>query len=166
MFLFLVHHGDAVDPDVDPRRPLSSEGRAEVERIAAQAAGLGAMPAVVWHSGKLRAKQTAEAFWRLCNALADLSATRDLQPDDPPEWMGDRLRAEARDILIVGHFPYLPRLLAWLVTGGNAGVLFPEHGIVALETQDDGKTWHERWRLENKLGSVKSEVRSPRRPPL
>jgi phosphohistidine phosphatase len=147
MFLYLVHHGDAVGPDVDPLRPLSSQGRAEVDRIAAQAAGLGAKPAVVWHSGKLRAKQTAEAFWRACNALAELSATRDLQPDDPPQWMRDRLRAEPRDILIAGHFPYLPRLLALLVSGGEAGVSFPEHGIVALETLDEGQTWQERWRL-------------------
>jgi phosphohistidine phosphatase len=148
MFLYLVHHGHAVGPDVDPRRPLSAEGRADVERVAAKAAGLGATPAVVWHSGKLRAKQTAEAFWRACNALAELSATRDLQPDDPPQWMRDRLRAEGRDILIAGHFPYLPRLLGLLVTGGEAGVLFPENGIVALETLDEGATWTERWRLE------------------
>jgi phosphohistidine phosphatase len=147
MFLYLVHHCHAVGPDVDPRRPLSLQGRAEVDRIAAQAAGLGARPAVVWHSGKLRAKQTAEAFWRACNALAELSATRDLQPDDPPQWMRDRLRAEARDILIAGHFPYLPRLLALLVTGGEAGVSFPEHGMVALETYDEGETWQEPWRL-------------------
>jgi len=147
MFLYLVHHGDAVGPDIDPRRPLSLQGRAEVDRIAAQAAALGARPAVVWHSGKLRAKQTAEAFWRACNALAELSATRDLQPDDPPQWMRDRLRAEGRDILIAGHFPYLPRLLALLVTGGEAGVSFPEHGIVALETENEGETWQERWRL-------------------
>src|SRR6185295_2309657 len=147
MFLYLVHHGDALGPDVDPRRPLSAVGRAEVERIAAEAAALGARPAVVWHSGKLRAKQTAEAFWRACNALAELSVSRDLQPDDPPQWMRDRLRAEARDILIAGHFPYLPRLLALLVTGGEAGGSFPEHGIVALETLDEGETWRERWRI-------------------
>ena len=147
MFLYLVHHGEAVGPEVDPRRPLSAAGRTEVERIAAQAAALGARPALVWHSGKLRAKQTAEAFWRACNALAELSASRDLQPDDPPQWMRDRLRAEGRDILIAGHFPYLPRLLALLVTGGEAGVLFPEHGVVALETLDEGETWQERWRI-------------------
>ena len=147
MLLFLVHHGDAVGPDVDPRRPLSAEGKAEVERLAAQAASLGARPTVVWHSGKLRAKQTAEAFWRACNALAEFSATRDLQPDDPPQWLRDRLRLETRDILIAGHFPYLPRLLALLITGGEAGVVFPPHGVVALETQDEGQTWQERWRL-------------------
>ena len=149
MKLFLVHHGDAVGPQVDPRRPLSPEGRAAVERLATEAAARGAKPAVVWHSGKLRAKQTAEAFWRACNALAEFSATRDLQPDDPPQWLRDRLRAETRDILITGHFPYLPRLLALLMTGGQPGADFPLNGVVALETEDRGETWKELWRLAN-----------------
>jgi phosphohistidine phosphatase len=140
-----VHHGDAVGPDVDSRRPLSPRGRAEVERIAVEAAKRGARPAVVWHSGKLRAKQTAEAFWRACNALAEFSATRDLQPDDPPSWIRDRLRAESRDILIAGHFPHLPRLFALLV---NRVGDFPQHGVVALATDDEGESWRELWRLE------------------
>jgi len=147
VLLYLVHHADAVAPDVDARRPLSEKGRAEVERAATKAAANGAKPAVIWHSGKLRAKQTAEAFWHVCNPLAELSATRGLQPDDPPQWMRDRLRSETRDILIAGHFPYLPRLLALLVTGGQAGTVFPEHGVVALITDDEGETWREVWRV-------------------
>jgi len=154
VFLYLVHHGDAVGPDVDARRPLSPAGVAGVEQIAAQAAANGARPQVVWHSGKLRAKQTAEAVWRACNALAQFSASRDLQPDDPPQWFRDRLRGESRDIAIAGHFPHLPRLLALLVSGGEAGTDFPPHGVVALETHDDGETWHEVWRIE----STKYEV--------
>ena len=147
MLLYLVHHADAVAPDVDARRPLSEKGRAEVERVAAKTAANGAKPSVIWHSGKLRAKQTADAFWHACNPLAELSAARGLQPDDPPQWMRDRLRGEARDILIAGHFPYLPRLLALLVTGGEAGAAFPEHGVVALITDDEGETWREVWRV-------------------
>jgi len=102
----------------------------------------------VWHSGKLRAKQTAEAYWRSCNALAEFSATRDLQPDDPPQWIRDRLRGETKDILITGHFPHLPRLLALLVTGGEAGVDFPVNGVVALVSDNEGESWREIWRLE------------------
>ena len=149
MVLYLVHHGEAVGPEVDPRRPLSEQGREHVDRLAAEAAARGARPSVVWHSGKLRARQTAEAYWRLCNALAAFSATRDLQPDDPPEWIRDSLRAETRDVLIAGHFPHLPRLLALMVsTGpGGGGRVFPQHGMVALQTDDEGKTWREIWRL-------------------
>jgi phosphohistidine phosphatase len=159
MQLTLVHHGDAVGPDVDPRRPLSLIGRADVERLAALAAARGVKPTAVWHSGKLRAKQTAEAFWRSCNALAPLSAARDLQPGDPPAWIRDRLREEALgatgeagvlsilSILIVGHFPHLPRLLTLLVTGGETETpSFPQHGLVHLQTGDQGNTWREVWR--------------------
>jgi phosphohistidine phosphatase len=154
LVLYLVHHGDAVGPDVDPRRPLSDAGRASVERLAAETAARGAKPAVVWHSGKLRARQTAEMFWRACNALAEFSATRDLQPDDPPQWMRDRLLGEPRDILIAGHFPHLPRLLGALLTGDRSRAeTFPMHGVVALSSED-GTNWTELWRLDEKDGSV------------
>jgi phosphohistidine phosphatase len=148
MRLFLVHHGDAVGPDVDPQRPLSGAGLREVTRLADEAAARGVKPAVVWHSGKLRARQTAEAFWRACNALAEFSATKDLQPEDPAEWMRDRLRGETRNILIAGHFYHLPRLLALLrpETEPRAAA-FPLHGVVALTSDDEGETWTELWRL-------------------
>jgi phosphohistidine phosphatase len=147
LHVYLVHHGDAVGPEVDPRRPLSASGREAVERLAAEAAARGVSPDVVWHSGKLRAKQTAEAFWRACNALAEFSATRDIQPDDPPTWLRDRLRGESRDILVAGHFHHLPRLLTLLI-GESVPAGFPLHGVVALESADEGETWVERWRLE------------------
>ena len=148
MQLFLVHHGDTVRPDIDPRRPLSSVGRAHVARLAAAAAARGAKPQVIWHSGKLRARQTAEAFWKACNPLAEFSATKDLQPDDPPTWIRDRLRKETRDILIAGHYPHLPRLLTALLgeaIGSSSD--FSPHGVVALVTDDDGQTWRELWRI-------------------
>jgi phosphohistidine phosphatase len=148
--LFLVHHGDAVGPEVDARRPLSEQGREHVARLAAEAAARGAHPSVVWHSGKLRARQTAEAYWRACNALATFGATRDLQPDDPPEWIRDRLPGETRDTLIAGHFPHLPRLLTLMVSTADGAAVrsFPQHGVVAVQTDDEGKTWKELWRLE------------------
>jgi phosphohistidine phosphatase len=143
--LFLVHHGDAVGSEVDPARPLSAEGRTAVTRLAASAASRGVKPAVIWHSGKLRAKQTAEAFWRACNPFAEFAATRDLQPDDAPEWMRDRLQGESRDVMLAGHYPHMPRLLALLA--GVSTPSFPQHGIVALTSDDEGKTWREDWRL-------------------
>lgn len=143
--IYLVHHADAVGPDVNPQRPLSAAGAASAERTAARVAALGARPDVVWHSGKLRARQTAEHYWRACNALAECSATRDVQPDDPPGWLADRLRGEPRSVMIVGHYPHLPRLVATLL-GREAAM--PIHGAVALQTNDDGETWTEAWRVE------------------
>jgi phosphohistidine phosphatase len=146
--LFLVHHAEAVSPDVDTRRPLSPLGEAQAARAAREAAAHGARPAVVWHSGKLRARQTAQAFWRACNALAEFAATSDLQPDDPPWRMRDRLKGESRDMLIAGHFPHLPRLRSLLLKDANGSQSFPLHGVVALETDDDGETWRELWTID------------------
>jgi phosphohistidine phosphatase len=147
--ILLVHHGDALNPGVDPSRPLSSRGLIDVARLAAQAAARGVRPDVVWHSGKLRARQTAEAFWRVCNPLSTLAATRGLLPDDPPVWMRDQLAGETRTVIVVGHMPHIPRLLGVMVTGDAAAedVLFPQHGCVALEAEGDDR-WKEIWRLE------------------
>ena len=151
MRLYLVHHGEAVPPGVDPQRPLSEGGSASVEQLAEKAAMQGAKPAVIWHSGKLRARQTAEAFWRACNALADISAARGLQPADPPDRVADQLSSEAsaddpRDIMLVSHMPHIQRLLSLLVEGTSDGTMtFPAHGLVALEPKGHG--WVECWRL-------------------
>jgi phosphohistidine phosphatase len=105
-------------------------------------------PHAIWHSGKLRARQTAELFWKACNPLASLSAERGLQPDDSPRLMRDQLTGETRSILIAGHMPSLSRLLASLLgePDGSVSVVFPQHGCVALES--DGDLWKEAWRLE------------------
>jgi phosphohistidine phosphatase len=143
MLLYLVHHGDAVGAEVDPQRPLSDRGREEVDRLARTAAARSVKPAVIWHSGKLRARQTAEAFWRHCNPLAEFHAARGLQPSDPPGPVVTMIGAETRDLLLVGHMPGLPRILQTLVRAPES-VGFPIHGLVAVEREGEG--WIERWR--------------------
>ncbi len=146
MTLFLVHHADAVAPEVDPQRPLSTPGRAHAEQLAQQAASRGVKPAVIWHSGKLRARQTAEPFWRACNPLAEFAAVRGLQPTDPPESARDLVTGESRDLMLVGHMPNLDRILRLLLDQRSPAAAFPQHGIVAL--QNDGERWVELWRIE------------------
>ena len=106
MFVYLVHHGHAVNPGVDPQRPLSRHGRDQTQTLSGRAAARGVHPDVIWHSGKLRARQTADAYWRACNPLAEFSATRWMQPDDPPR-LADLLQIETRDLMLVGHMPHL-----------------------------------------------------------
>lgn len=144
--LCLVHHADAVPPDVDPLRPLSAEGRAHAERLAREVAGRGIRPDVVWHSGKLRARQTAEAFRQACNPLAELKAIRGLQPGDPPEWIRATIADDSRNIMLVGHMPSLPRILHLLARGESdtTQAEFPPHGVVALERTETA--WREVWR--------------------
>lgn len=144
--IYLVHHADALRPGVEPQRPLSIAGRNHAERLAAEAAARGVRPVAIWHSGKLRARQTAEPFRRLCNPLAEFSAIKGLQPSDSPGFVKDLLSGEVRELMLVGHMPNLPRLLTLLVTGDEASLLlFPLHGAIALEPA--GERWIERWRI-------------------
>jgi phosphohistidine phosphatase len=115
MQVCLVHHADAVGPAEDPLRPLSELGHQQAERLAASARDRGVRPAAIWHSGKLRARQTAEAFLRACNPFAEFRMVRGLRPDDPPEWMRHELVAESRDVLLVGHMPSIAALARTLV---------------------------------------------------
>jgi phosphohistidine phosphatase len=144
--ILLVHHGDAVPPDIDTRRPLSSRGIRNAERLANAAVDKDFYPAAVWHSGKLRARQTAEVLWRVCNPFAEFGAVRGLQPGDSPEITFDRIAGETRQIAIIGHIPHLARLLGRLI-GDESVTDFPPHGIVALQPDGEGG-WQECWRLE------------------
>lgn len=145
--IFLVHHADAVGPEVDPQRPLSLSGRMHADLLAQHALQRGARPVAIWHSGKLRARQTAEAFWRVCNPMAEFKAIRGLQPGDPAAWTKDLLTGELRDVMLVGHMPSLPKIFSLMTTGNEDEVArFPQHGVVALES--DGAVWREAWRLE------------------
>src|SRR5262249_23716400 len=133
MWLYLVHHGEALASELDARRPLSDSGRLAVARLAEQAASRGVKPAPVWHRGKPRARQTAEAFWRACNPLAEFLAVRGLQPADIPQMLRDALLGETRDVMVVGHMPHLARALALLTTGTDHDAAFPLNGLIALD---------------------------------
>ena len=145
--LYIAHHGDAVAPQENPMRPLSPAGREQVRHLAGEAAARGAKPQAIWHSGKLRARQTAEAYWRACNPLAQFTAERGLLPGDPPAWIADRLLAADGELMVVGHMPHLPRLLRLLLTGDvdAHAVEFPLNGVVCVEER--AGAWTECWRL-------------------
>ena len=145
--VILAHHAEALGPHEDPMQPLSPMGRAWADEAALRAAALGAKPSAIWHSGKLRARQTAEAFWRACNPLASFGAERGLQPADPPHWIADRLLAEEGEVLVAGHMPHLASLLRLLVASHvhAPGADFPAHAVIGLERQESG--WLEVWRI-------------------
>jgi phosphohistidine phosphatase len=135
MNLFLVHHADALSPAIDPQRPLSQAGLAHAQTLAENARDAGIKPAVIWHSGKLRSRQTAEAFLRVCNPFATFKMVRGLRPEDPATTIRDVLVGEDEDLMLVGHMPHLPALRLLLTRGGA----FPLHGLLWLVRDADGR---------------------------
>ncbi len=59
MRIYLTQHGEALAKDVDRERPLSEQGRADVQRLAEFLRDKGVRVEHIWHSGKTRAEQTA-----------------------------------------------------------------------------------------------------------
>jgi phosphohistidine phosphatase len=142
MTAILVHHADAVGPHVDPQRPLSTIGQQQANQLAEAIALRGISPRAIWHSGKLRSRQTAETMLRICSPFADFRMVRGLRSEDPVEWMRADLLAEDRDVLLVGHMPHIARLARALVPDSAE---FPLHGVIAFERE--GLAWKEIWRL-------------------
>lgn len=124
MLIYLVRHGEAVPAEADPSRPLSEKGRSEVEATAKQLLAEGAQVSEIWHSSKLRARQTAEIIARVLN-VTNVIEKKGLKPDDPATPIAELLRQTDKIILIAGHLPFIPKLVQ---------LLKPELGKVELKT--------------------------------
>lgn len=147
MRLYLVQHGEARPEAEDPARPLTEKGRQDVERVARFAiAHADARPRRIVHSGRLRARQTAEVWARFLPE-ARLEEQDGLGPNDDPAVWAKRLGDETEDLLLVGHLPHLRRLAALLLCGDpdREGIAFRMAGVVCLERDERTGGWTLRW---------------------
>jgi len=136
--LCLVQHGLAKTEEEDPERPLTDQGVTDVRSVATQAVEqLGVRAARVFHSGKTRARQTAEVWAGLLGAGVEQAEA--LAPNDDPSILVKRLDAETDDLVLVGHLPHLSRLAGLLLTGADHPLVkFRPAGVVGLERGDTG----------------------------
>jgi phosphohistidine phosphatase len=137
--LYLVQHGQATSEEEDPDRPLTEQGADDVRITAHHAVReLGASPQRILHSGKTRARQTAEIWAEELDDRAE--ATEGLAPNDDPALWAERVAAVDEDLMLIGHLPHLGRLAALLVTGDAdvTVVAFRPGTVVVLERGDTG----------------------------
>lgn len=128
--IYLVRHGDTVPEERDPTRPLSEKGRAEVEATAKALLKEKANVEEIWHSTKLRAKQTAEMIAQILG-VKNVIEKEGLKPNDPPAPIAELLKTANKNILIAGHRPFLGELasllgkrVGGLESGGVVGIPF------------------------------------------
>ncbi len=118
MYLYLVQHGKAMDKEDNPERPLSVEGRADVEKMASFLSGLSSLSGPsgikverIFESGKLRATETAGIIGNVLGV--DVLEGEDLSPlDNPGQWVG-KLNEVYEDTMLVGHLPHLGKLASF-----------------------------------------------------
>ena len=151
MKLYLVQHGKAVPEEVDRKRPLTEEGRREMEKVAAFVKKLDLSVDYLWHSGKKRAEQTAEELTKAVKVRKQISAREGLAPNDDVEVIKEELAAPG-DVFIVGHLPFLSKLASLLLTGNKEEgvVAFKNGGIVCLSLSDE-KRWQLEWAVTPEL---------------
>ncbi len=152
MKLYLVQHGEALPKELDSERPLSDQGRQDAERLARFLAGRGVRVSRVWHSGKTRARQTAELLVPTVAPGVKAEARAGLAPNDSTAAFADPLASWREDAMVVGHLPFMARLVTRLVTKSDGGriVVYLPGSLVCLERDEDG-AWAIAWMLRPEL---------------
>jgi phosphohistidine phosphatase len=142
MKLYLVQHGEAVDKSVDPQRPLSEAGIKIVERVAALITRAEAAPKCILHSGKTRARQTAELFSEHAATGTAVIDVDGIAPLDDVEAFADRIAGFGDEIMVCGHQPFMGKLVSHLLFG-KAEVSSVEFlpGTLARLDRGEGGHW-------------------------
>jgi phosphohistidine phosphatase len=131
MNLYLLRHAIAAPRGasgyaLDSKRPLTAEGAKKMRRVAKGMLALELSFHHILSSPFVRAHQTAEIVADVFKATEELKLSKNLTPSGNPEALLREVHSlpkPADDVLLVGHEPYLSRLISQLVTGQ------PDHDV-------------------------------------
>ncbi len=149
MQLYLMRHGEAESELTNAQRPLSATGRNDIQRVAAFVrANIAINVKTIFHSGKTRARETAEILSSSVTSSEPMQVDDYLSPNADPEIWKDRLVGERESLMLVGHLPHLNRLVALLVCGdvSRTVVNFSTGTLVCLES-NDLESWVVKWAI-------------------
>ncbi len=151
MHIYLVQHGEALSKDIDPDRALSEAGRKDVQRMASFLAGKVRVARVL-HSGKTRARQTAEMLAVAVAPDPKVEQLGGLSPNDPVEPFVSHVEEWNENLLIVGHLPFMAKLVARLATGsGEKPIVDYRPGSIVCLEKGEGSDWQVQWMMRPEL---------------
>ncbi len=148
MALLLVQHGKSLPKDKDPEKGLSDEGIIDVKRIADAAKKYGINVSCIKHSGKKRARQTADIFASALQPAHSVQEISGINPMDDVASFADSINS-GEDLMLVGHLPFMEKLVSFLITESIAKpvIKFQNGGIVCLDKDTDSHWWAIKWTL-------------------
>jgi phosphohistidine phosphatase len=147
MNVYLVQHGEAKSEEEDPQRKLTDKGIDEVQKVANFLCPLKLTVNAVWHSGKPRARETAELLAKAIGALDRIVQHEGLGPKDQVTATKAELEQTGGDVMIVGHLPFLGKLVGLLVTRNEEDEIVEfQFGSVVCVEQRDG-LWKVAWMI-------------------
>jgi phosphohistidine phosphatase len=152
MNIYLVQHGEAVSKDVDPDRPLSEQGVKDIEKMSVFLEAAGIQVDRILHSGKTRARQTAELFANRLLSGDQTDSVSDINPNNPVQAFAEGINDLSEDTMVVGHLPFMARLVSYLMAGQDDVTLVTyTPGSVACLGLNDDSQWSLLWMLRPEL---------------
>ncbi|MBN2125437.1 MAG: phosphohistidine phosphatase SixA [Deltaproteobacteria bacterium] len=147
MKVYLVQHGRPVSKEENPDRPLSPEGKRDVELVAGLLGRRGIGVGKVLHSGKTRARETAEILATALGPALEPESRKGLSPLDDVRDIAREIEEGREDLLIAGHLPHLGRLASLMLAGNpdSSLVNFRQGGVLCLERGEGG--WGIAWMI-------------------
>jgi len=140
--LYILQHGEAVPKEIDPERPLSEHGNRDIRILALHMQNMDVQLGNVFHSGKLRAEQSARLIAETLSPEILPVKTEGLNPNDDPAVIIGDIEQMNENILIASHMPFVSRLCSTLLTGTIEAEFASVPGtLFCLEKADD------KWRL-------------------
>ena len=140
MNLYLVRHGEALTPDMNPERPLSSIGISNIKKVATSLKEDGVKVDTIFYSTKKRAKETALILAEKLNPTT-LVEKQGLNPNNSIEIILEEIFGATDNLMIVGHLPFL-RILTEKLLSDSKKKDFPtiKPGSV-LSLSKNGDEW-------------------------
>src|SRR5690349_9731017 len=116
MKLYLLRHADSTLSENDDQRPLSKTGCEDIIRLSKFLSSLNIKVDRVLHSLKLRTKQTAEILMSSIASTTPPESRVELDPLSSSSIICNQIDTWNGDSLVVGHMPFMGKLVANLVT--------------------------------------------------
>lgn len=148
MKLYLARHGDYALDTAQGLDVLTDQGRNEITQLATQLRQMNLQVENILHSEKNRAKQTAELLASGITSKEAPIVYKGLNPDDEVSEIAGEIPHWNKDLLIVGHLPFMSKLVSFLLIRHE----FPEivnfqTGTIACLGQIDKTQWAIDWVL-------------------
>ena len=124
MKLYLMRHGEAEGVYEGEGPALSARGESEVNQIGKALSSKKIQLDHIYHSGKLRARQTADIVGSKFSADIPISKREGLKPNDPVLVFAKDLNDESGNILVIGHLPFVAKLTSYLLAETESELMF------------------------------------------
>jgi phosphohistidine phosphatase len=160
MNIYVLRHGIAVERgtegfEKDSERPLTGKGRRQLRKSAAAMKRMNLRFDLILSSPYTRARQTAEIVAEELKLKKRLKLSDALRYENDPEAMIAEiagLKSKPKNLLLVGHEPYLSHLISRLISGnGDMAIDFKKGGLCKLEKSEGTASAHLAWLLTPKL---------------